>query len=179
MTFFLQGGGGILSFDTGFAIWVLITMLVFIWGMGKFAVPYIVKALDDREKRIKESLDSAENALAKAKEISKENEQALRDAEIKAQKIRKEAIEEAEKLRVERLEKAREESAKILQDAKETIEKEKERALIELRNEVADLAVRAASVIIDHELDEEKNKKLVNRFIDNLEEPSTIQKNEV
>ena len=168
MMYFLAGGGGLLSFDTGFAIWVLISMLVFIWGMGKYAVPHIVKALDDREKRIKQSLESAEQALAKAEKISKENEKAMREAEVKAQQIRKEAIEEAELLRADRIEKAREEASKVLQDAKDAIEQEKQRALIELRHEVADLAVKAASIIIDSELDKDKNQKIVEKYISNL-----------
>jgi F-type H+-transporting ATPase subunit b len=168
MTVFLASGGGLLSFNTGFAIWVLISMIIFIWGMGKYAVPHIVKALDDREKRIKESLESAELALAKAEKISRENDKALREAEIKAQQIRKEAIEEAELLRTERIDKSKQEAAKILEDAKSTIEKEKQRALIELRNEVAELAVKAATIIIDSELDKEKNKKIVEKYISNL-----------
>lgn len=168
MTVFLNGGGGLLSFNTGFAIWVLISMGVFLWLMGKYAVPHIVKALDDREKRIKDSLESAEQALAKAEKISQENDKALRDAEVRAQKIRKEAIEEAELLRSERIEKAREEAAKVLQDAKDTIEQEKQRALVELRKEVAELAVKAASVIIESELDKEKNQKIVDNYINNL-----------
>jgi F-type H+-transporting ATPase subunit b len=167
MTVFLAGGG-LLSFETGFAIWVLISMLIFLWIMGKYAVPHIVKALNDREKRIKDSLESAEKALAKAEKISKENDKALREAEVKAQQIRKEAIEEAELLRSERIEKAKKDASKVLADAKKTIEKEKQRALIELRNEVADLAVNAASIIIESELDKDKNRKIVNRYIDNL-----------
>jgi len=166
--FFIANGGGILSFNTGFAIWVLISMLVFLFVMGKYAVPPIMKALDEREARIKDSLESAEQALAKAEQISKDNQKALKDAEIQAQKIRKEALEEAELLRSDKIEKAREEAGKIVEDAKRTVEQAKKQALLELRNEVAELAVRAASIIIDSELDQAKNKKLVDNFIGDI-----------
>ncbi|MEX0894281.1 MAG: F0F1 ATP synthase subunit B [Balneolaceae bacterium] len=169
MTVFLAGGG-ILSFNTGFAIWVLISMLIFLWLMGKYAVPPIVKALNDREKRIKESLESAENAIAKAERIAKDNKKAMREAEVKAQQIRKKALEEAEILRSERIEKAKEEASRLLEDARNTIEQEKKRALLELRNEVADLAVQSASIILDAELDKEKNRKLVDDYIHKLSE---------
>lgn len=159
---------GILSFSTGFAIWVLISMLVFLYLMGKYAVPHIVKALDDREKRIKDSLESAEKALAKAEEISRDNKKALKDAEIQAQKIRKEALDDAEVLRVDKINKAKEDAAKILEDARKTIEQEKKRALSELRSEVAELAIKSASIIIDAELDQNKNKKLVDNYIRDL-----------
>ncbi len=168
MHYFMAGGGGLLSFNTGFAIWVLISTVIFLVLMQKFLVPPITKALNDREFRIKDSLESAEKALAKAEQISKDNNKALKDAEIKAQKIRKEALEDAEILRSEKISKAKDEAAKILEDARVTIQQEKERALVELRNEVAELAIGAASTIIDAELDQTKNKKLVESYINDL-----------
>lgn len=166
--FFIAAGGGILSFNTGFAIWVLISMLVFLFIMGKYAVPPILKALNDREKRIKDSLESAEKAIAKAERISEDNKKALKEAEIKAQKIRKEALEEAEVLRTNKIDKAKKEASKLLEDARKTIDKEKKQALSELRDEVAELAVKSASMIIEAELDQKKNKKLVDKFIGDL-----------
>jgi len=166
--FFIAAGGGILSFNTGFAIWVLISMLVFLFVMGKYAVPPILQALNDREQRIKDSLESAEKAIAKAERISEDNKKALKEAEVKAQKIRKEAIEEAEMLRTERIGKAQKDASKLLEDARKTIEQEKKQALSELRNEVAELAVKSASMIIGEELDQDKNKKLVDKFIGDL-----------
>lgn len=166
--FFIAAGGGILSFNTGFAIWVLISMLVFLYIMGKYAVPPILQALNEREQRIKDSLESAEKAIAKAERISEDNKKALKEAELKAQKIRKDAIEEAEMLRAERIEKAKKDASKLLEDARKTIEQEKKQAMSELRNEVAELAVKSASMIIEAELDQERNKKLVDNFIGDL-----------
>jgi len=163
-----NGGGAILNFNGGFAIWVTITLILFLYAMGKYAVPLIMDALNEREERIKESLESAEKALSRAEQISKDNEKALREAEVKAQKIRKEAIEEAEMLRAERIEKSKKEADEILEQAKATIEQEKKRALIELRDEVAHLAIQSASVILEAELDDEKNSKLVNNFIEDI-----------
>jgi len=164
----LLAGGGILSFNGGFAIWVLITMVIFLLIMGKYAVPVIMDALNEREGRIKDSLESAEKALARAEKISRDNEKALREAEQKAQKIRKEAIEEAEMLRAERIEKSKEEAEHMITNAKQSIEQEKKRALTELRDEVAQLAVQSASRIIDTELDTQKNNKLVDSFIKDI-----------
>lgn len=163
-----SGGGGILNFNSGFAIWVAITLIIFLYVMGKYAVPLIMDALSERESRIKESLESAEKALARAEKISKDNEKALREAEVKAQQIRKEAIQEAEMLRAERIEKSKEEAAQILEQARTTIEQEKKRALMELREEVARLAVAAAEKILDSEIDEQKNNKLVDNFIEDI-----------
>ncbi len=169
MIYLLAGGGGLLSFNTGFAIWVAISMIVFIFLMMKFAVPPIMKALEEREQNIKDSLESAENALAKAEQISKDNEKTLREAEVRAQQIRKEAVEEAELLRTERIEKAKEDAGHLLDQAKASIEQEKKQALLELRAEVVKLAILSASKIIDAELDTEKNNKLVDSFLSDLQ----------
>lgn len=168
MTFLLAGGGGLLSFNPGFAIWILISLIAFLYVMMKYAVPPIMTALQEREQNIKESLESAEKAIAKAEKISKDNEKALREAEVKAQQIRKEAVEQAELIRTERIGKAKEEAAQIIEQARASIEQEKNQALVELREEVAKLAIKSASIIIDAELDNEKNNKLVDSFLSDL-----------
>jgi len=165
---FLLAGGSFLSFNPGFALWILISMILFILVMMKYAVPPIMKSLNEREAKIKDSLESAEKALARAEAISKDNEKALREAEAKAQQIRKQAIEEAELLRNERITKAKDEATQIIEQAKNTIEQEKKQALTELREEVARLAIQSASMILEEELDEKKNSKLVDKFIDDL-----------
>lgn len=164
----MAGGGGLLSFNTGFAIWVAISMVIFLLIMYKFALPPIMKALDDRETNIRESLEAAEKALAKAEEISKNNEAILRDAEAKAQQIRKDAVKDAEVLRAERIEKSRLEAEKLLSDARNAIEQEKKQALAELRKEVTTLAIEASTKILKENMDTEKNQKLVKSFVEDL-----------
>jgi len=71
-------------------------------------------------------------------------------------------------LRTEKIEKAKQDAEKILVSARNTIEQEKKKALVELRNEVADLAIKSATLILNSELDQIKNKKLVDNFIKDL-----------
>ncbi len=164
----LQAGGGLLAFDTGFAIWMAITLIIFLYIMGKYAVPYISDALNEREERIKDSLESAEKALERAEKISEDNQQALREAEVKAQQIRKEAIKEAEMVRAERIEKSKEEADEMIAKARAAMEQEKKQAFKELHDEVARLAIQSASKILDAELDKKKNRKLVDEFINEI-----------
>jgi F-type H+-transporting ATPase subunit b len=165
---YLLASGGLLSFNTGFAIWIAISLVVFLLIMMKFAMPPIMEALEGRETKIRESLEAAEVALAKAEAISKDNEKALREAESKAHQIRKEAMEDAERIRNERVAKAKDEAEQIIEHAKADIEQEKQSALEALRKEVANLAIQSASMIIDAELDAEKNQKLVDNYINDL-----------
>lgn len=157
--------GGLLDVDPGLFIWIFITFALFIFAFTKLAWKPILGALQKREESIKTSIESAENALKKAEQISKDNEKALREAEVVAQRIRKDAAAEAEAIRADRIEKAKDEAAKLLDQARASIEAEKKKALEDLRNEVADLALKAARMIIDSELDADKNKKLVDNFI--------------
>jgi F-type H+-transporting ATPase subunit b len=106
--------------------------------------------------------------MNRAEEISRQNQDALKESEIRAQQIRKEALQEAELLRADRMEKAKQEAEKLIAHAKTEIEQEKKKALADLRKEVADMALQAASVILDAELDQVKNKKLVDTFINDL-----------
>jgi F-type H+-transporting ATPase subunit b len=131
-------------------------------------MPPIMEALEGRETKIRESLEAAEVALAKAEAISKDNEKALRESESKAHQIRKEAMEDAERIRNERVAKAKDEAEQIIEHAKADIEQEKQSALEALRKEVANLAIQSASMIIDAELDAEKNQKLVDNYINDL-----------
>lgn len=163
-----SGGGSILEVNPGVVFWTVLTFIILLFVLKKYAWKPLLGALEERENSIKESLEAAEKAMGKAQEVSKENEAALREAELMAQKIRKEAIEGAEMLRTERIEKTKEEAAQILEQARKTIEQEKKRAMLELRDEVARLAIQAASTIIDNQLDSEKNKKLVDSFINDL-----------
>ncbi len=158
----------LLDVDFGLFAWILITFLLFMFLLAKFAWKPILSALKERENSIKDSLESAEIAMEQAKKISADNEKAMKEAESKAQEIRKQAIDEAEAVRQERIEKSRKEAEAMLEQARETIEQEKQKALVELRKEVADLAVQAASKIIESELDEQKNKKLVEEYIKDI-----------
>lgn len=89
MTFLLAGGGGILSFNPGFALWILISMIIFILVMMKYAVPPIMKSLNEREAKIKDSLESAEKALERAEAISKDNEKPYAKLKLKHSKLEK------------------------------------------------------------------------------------------
>ncbi|TVQ11361.1 MAG: ATP synthase F0 subunit B [Balneolaceae bacterium] len=158
----------LINVDPGLIIWIAVTLILFLLILSKFAWKPLLSALQEREGRIRESLESAEKAMRKAEEITRKNQDALKEAEIRAQQIRKEALEEAELLRADRMEKAKQEAHKMIEQAKNEIQQEKKKALADLRKEVTDMALQAASIILDAELDEKKNKKLVDSFIDNL-----------
>lgn len=154
-----------LNFEAGVVFWILITFVLFIILLKRFAWGPILGALEQREQNIQESLDAAEKAMKRAEEISRKNDEALKKAEIDAQRMRKQAKEDAEKIRDEIIEKSRSEAEAVKKQTLDSIEQEKQKAMLELRNKVAELAIEATGKILNAEIDQKKNKKLVDDFI--------------
>lgn len=158
----------LVNVDPGLFIWIAVVFITVLFLLTRFVWKPLLGALQQRELSIRESLEAAETAMRKAEQVGKANEEALRQAEAAAHAIRKQAADDAEQIRQDRLEKAKAEAAALVEKARTTIEMEKKRAIEELRNEVADLAIQSAKVILNAELDADKNRKLVNTFIKDL-----------
>ena len=76
-----------------------------------------------------------------------------------------ESREAAERVHQETIEQAREDAHKLVEQARITIEREKTAAISQLRREMGELAIQAASALVDENLDNERNRKLVDDFI--------------
>ncbi|MBX7151489.1 F0F1 ATP synthase subunit B [bacterium] len=160
--------GGLLDIDPGLMIWTIIIFILLLILLGKLAWKPIIKTLQEREEKIKNSLDQAEKARRDAEQLIAKNEEILSRANREAQDIMKKAKEEAEKLRFDYAVKAKEDSDKMVASAKKEIENEKNTALMHLKNEIAGIAVEAAGKVIGANLDADKHKKLIDDFIKEL-----------
>jgi F-type H+-transporting ATPase subunit b len=158
----------LLSPHVGLLFWTLVIFGLLLLILRRFAWGPMVGALDEREKTIEESINRAEAALAEARRMQADNEAARREAERQAQAILRAASEEADRRRAEEFEKAKAEAAKFREQARAEIEREKQQSLTELRTEVADLAIGAAEKILSENLDDDRQRKLVDRFITDL-----------
>ena len=158
----------LLSPNVGLLFWKLIVFLVTFWLLYKYAWGPITTALQQREENIDESIQRAERALAEAKQVQADNEQARRQAEQEAQKLLRGAREEADHLRSEEIQKTREQIQQMRDQAQAEIGREKESALTALRAEVADLAIQAAEKILTENLDAQRQRRLVESFLDDL-----------
>lgn len=154
--------------SVGLIFWKTLAFLLFLYILYKFGWGPITSALQEREEEIDSSIRRAEEALAEAKEIQAENKKNRREAEREAQRILRQARESAEELREEEEARTREKIQKMQEQAQAEIEREKQAALQELRDEVADLAVQAASKIVRRDLDAERNRELVQDFLDDF-----------
>ena len=154
----------------GLIIWTIITFLVVLFVLKKFAWPHLLAALDEREQRISDAIAAAEQARQEAEEVLREHRQKLAAADEEARQVVAEAREAGANVRQTIVSQAREEAERMLDQARTSIESEKRAAIAELRRETAHLAVQAAGALIDANLDDEKNRGLVDDFIARIPE---------
>ncbi|MEE2659739.1 MAG: F0F1 ATP synthase subunit B [Candidatus Latescibacterota bacterium] len=159
---------GLLDVHPGLILWTIITFVVVLVILKAKVWGPLLTALDQREQSIREAIESADKARADTQAQLQEHRQTLIEAEVEARQIVAEAREAAETVRQSIVDAARVEAQRTIDSARKSIETEKRTALAELHNEVADLAVNAASKILDAELDADRNRKLVNDFITRL-----------
>ncbi len=154
--------------NPGLMVWTVITFVLLAIVLGKYAWKPLLQALNEREGKIRDSLDQAEKARSEAAELLKQNEKNLARAEEEYQKIIREGKALAEKLKDEIVVKAQQQAQRQLQQAKDEIQRDIDAAKQQLRNEVADLAIQAAGKILDETLDAQKHKKVVDNVLNQL-----------
>ena len=166
-----ENGNALLQFDPGLMIWTVVTFLFTFVALRLIAWKPILGALDEREGRIKESLEKAEQAKAQAEQAIAENKANMEASLRRSQELVAEARQEADKVRTEARDEARAEARRILDEGRRQLEVERRAAVAELRREAASLAIRAAEQLLKKNLGERENRRLVEDFLDQLPKP--------
>lgn len=150
----------------GLIFWQAVIFLLLIFLLGKFAWRPILDALKIREESIEEALRSADEAREEMSKLQSDNEKLLAEAREERDILLKEANKMAAQLKEEAKADAKKISAKMMEDAKASIASEKDAALKEVRDLVANLSVEIAEKLIQKSLGDEKAQKaLVNEFL--------------
>ncbi len=157
--------GGLLEIDPGLIVWTIITFSILLVILRMIAWGPIIKMLQEREGKIKKSLEEAEKARREAETMIAKNSDMMAQAERESQELVRRAKETAEKLKGELTEQGKTEAAKMIAAAKKEIENEKNTAMSQLKNEIAEMAVQAAGKVIGAALDADRHKKIVDDFI--------------
>jgi F-type H+-transporting ATPase subunit b len=154
--------------NPGLIIWTIISFLVLMGVLAKFAWKPILKMLGDREDQIRSALEEANRTRLETAEMIKQNEKNLARAEEEYQKMIREGRIMAEKLKEEIVAKAKQQAQLELQQASEEIQRSLDTAKQQLRKEVADIAIQATEKILEESLDEKKRQKLTDSIIHQL-----------
>ncbi|MBK8517946.1 MAG: F0F1 ATP synthase subunit B [Saprospiraceae bacterium] len=132
----------------GLAIWSLLIFLLFWYIMGKFAFRPIADALEKREDDIQQAIDQAKQAREEMASMKSENEKLLAQAREERAKILQEAKEIKNQMIHEAKEKAKEEASRVIGNAMNDIENQKKAAILEVKNELGNLALSIAEKVI-------------------------------
>lgn len=167
---FSAGGsqGGLLDVVPGLIFWTIITFLVLLFILGKFAWKPILNSLNEREENIKKSLETAEQAKLEAEKVVADNQANLAKAEEEAQKIIAQGREYSEKLKDQMLNESKAQAKKMIDEATAEIERKNQEAFNQLKEQVVNLAVEASEKIIRENLDPEKQKVVVKKYLEDL-----------
>ena len=121
--------------------------------------------LDSRKEEVANNLNSAEEAKLEAQKLRDEYAAQIQNARNEAQDIINQAAKIGEQTKADIVNEAREEAARLTAKARDEIAREKTEALNEIRNEIADLAVLAASKVVGKTIDVADHQNMVNNFV--------------
>ena len=147
--------------DPGLFIWTIVTFLVLLGLLAKFAWGPLLKALDERQEMIRKSLHDADQATQDLKRLHQESAQIIAAARADAQSIVAKSRVAADTVREDLKQKAKEEADALVRGAQRQIQLETARAVQQIRHEVVDLSLAVASKLIKKNLTQEDNDALI------------------
>jgi F-type H+-transporting ATPase subunit b len=154
----------------GTVFWTTLIFGLFFFLLSKFAWKPILGAVKARDEIIKSSLESAEKAREDMKRLQADNESILKKAREERENILKDARDIRDKMINEAKGKASDEAEKLIEKARQSIEREKDKALSEIHEQVAYLSVEIASKLMGEKLKEsEQQNKLISSYLKDIE----------
>jgi len=158
----------LVQLDPGLFVWTIITFLILLGVLTKFAWKPLLKALETRENEISQSLEDAEKAKQELERLSAESVEIIAKARSEAQGIVSEGKKAAEQLTATTLNKAKEEAMANLSAAKDQIKIERDKAIVEIKGEVVNLSLSIAEKLVNKNLSKEDNKSLIDESLKNV-----------
>ena len=144
----------------------LVNFLLVLLLLYLFAYKPILRLMDQRAERIRESLDAADTARQEAASSQEAIQEQVTEARREGQRIMDQAREASERFRTEEMDKARQEAEAFVERAKEDIARERDTALQEVRASFGDLAITAAERVIRSSLDRQAHEELINQVLE-------------
>jgi F-type H+-transporting ATPase subunit b len=159
---------GLLTIN-GTLIAQLVIFLLVLFILYRLAWGPLLRILNERRARIAQGVEATQKAMQELEAAEKERQAKLEEARREAQAILDRIAKQGEDLRKELEAKAREQAEGLIAKARAEIQQERQKAVQDLRSQVADLAVLAAGRIIGESLDAKKHRELIERAIEEAE----------
>jgi F-type H+-transporting ATPase subunit b len=159
----------------GLIFWTLVTFALLAIVLRLKAWKPILELVAEREKQINNAIESAKRERAEAEKLLAEQKTAIAEARREAAEMMRRYREEMDRFRDELLAKSREEAEQLKAEAERTIHEEQAKAVAEVKAMAVDLAIEIATKLIGEQLDESKQRKLAEQFLEQLPKQSTGQ----
>ncbi len=147
----------------------IIAFIIAVWILKRFAWKPILGLLEERRQKIKDEFDAIDDKKVELENLKDEYEEKLKEIDAEARQRINEAVNEGQKIAAEIKEQAKADQKKEIEKAKQKIEAEIAAARTQLRDDMVNMAIQAASKAISESMDEDKHRKLISNFIDDLE----------
>src|SRR4030095_4428633 len=160
-------------FFSSLIFWEVVSFAILLFVLYKFAFPGILSALEEREKKIRDSLDQAERHRTEAERKLKEYEAKLAAASKEAEGILAAAKERAQRLMEENEQRLTTEAERIKGDATREIDYERRKDIQDIRTQQTAPALRVAEKVIQRSLNDADTRRLADEALDALAKSST------
>ena len=150
----------------------LINFVILLGILIIFAYKPLLRLLDQRSERIRESLEAADRAREDAATSREAIEEQLNEARREGQRLLEGAREAAERYRGEEMDRARQEAESFVERARSDIQRERDTAIQEVRANFGDLAITAAERVIRSSLDRQAHNELISQVLEEGEQAS-------
>ncbi|HXY85095.1 MAG TPA: F0F1 ATP synthase subunit B [Gaiellaceae bacterium] len=165
----LVGANALISVTPGLMIWTIVLFLITLYVLKRWAFAPIQKMIDDRRERIQQSIEEAEAARTEARRLVEEHRALIGQAREQAEEILANARKVADATEQRGREEAEEDRQRRLDETRRQIEAETHRALEQIRAEVAELTLVAATKVTGKALDDEDHRRLIDEAISGLD----------
>ena len=155
-------------FFSSLIFWEIVSFAILFFVLYKYAFPGILGILEEREKKIKDSLDQAERHRSEAERRLKDYEAKLSAAGKEAEGILAAAKERAQRLMEDNEQRMTTEAERIKGDATRAIEQERRRAIQDIRAQTTDLALMVAEKVVQRSLTDTDHRKFADEALDAL-----------
>ncbi len=155
--------------DPGLYIWTILTFLVLMALLARFAWRPLLEALERRASAIRQSLDDVRTAKEELERVHVESARILGESRAKADEILNATRADANRFREEMKEKARAEAGALVKAAERQIQHETARALQQIRQEAVNLSVDIASKLLQRNVSAADNQRLIDEALKQID----------
>lgn len=157
-----------LSIEPSTIVFTLLNLLILFLFLRHFLFDKVNTVLEDRQSDVEKAFDDAEKASEKARQLEEEYSDKISKAKEESAEIIKNATKKAQLRSDDIIAEAKNEAGSIISKANSDIEREKKRAINQMKDEISDMAFAIASKVVEKEIDEKDNDKLIEEFINNV-----------